>query len=238
MKKTFRHALTDSSFPIGAEIVATRGVPQSVTHLPDFARELLSDERINYVSLTDNPGGNPMLPSDWMARQLADFAPNIIIHLACKDLNRAGIESQLWRYATERFDNILAVTGDLPVDGYPTLSCGVFDIDSVALLAMITAMNGGLPVLNRRRQTELLPPTNFFAGGVVNPFKSKENELVPQYAKLLKKIRAGAQWIISQIGYDRRKFADVQTFLKQNNAAVPFIGNVFVLTKTFAAMFN
>ena len=238
MKKTFRRALTDSSFPVGAEIVTTRGVLSTRTHLPALARELLADQRINYVSITDNPGGNPMLPPDWLATQLVDFAPNIVIHLACKDINRAGLESQLWRYAAEGFENILALTGDLPVDGYPSVSSRVFDIDSVSLLHMISAMNAGLPILNRKRQTEQLPTTNFFAGAVVNPFKSKENELIPQYGKLLKKIRAGAHWVIPQLGYDMRKFADVKTFLEQNNAAVPLIGNVYVLTKSAVALFH
>jgi len=238
MKKAFRHALTDSSFPIGAEIVTTRGIPQPATHLPTLARELLTDNRINYVSITDNPGGNPMQPPDWLARQLADFAPNLIIHLACKDLNRAGLESQLWRYATEGFENILALSGDLPVEGYPTLSSGVFDIDSVSLLGMIAAMNSGLPVLDRRRKPMQLPQTDFFAGCAVTPFKSMENELVPQYAKLLKKIGAGAQWVVTQLGYDMRRFADLQTFLKQNNVTIPVIGNVYVLTKPIASLFN
>ena len=238
MKKTFCQALAESSFPIGVEIVTTRGIASSKAHLPSLARELLSDERINYVSITDNPGGNPMLPPDWLARQLADFAANVVIHLACKDFNRAGLESQLWRYAAEGFENILALTGDLPVDGYPSLSSGVFDLDSVSLLEMMTAMNGGLPVLNRKRQIEQLPPTNFFAGCAVNPFKSNENELIPQYAKLLKKIRAGARWLITQVGYDMRKFADVQKFLEQNDAAALLFGNVYVLTKTVATLFH
>jgi len=238
MKESFRHALTaGSSFLIGAEIVHTRGVPSAI-NLPTLARDLLTDQRIHYISLTDNPGGHPMLPPDWLARQFAEFAPNIILHLSCKDLNRSGLESQLWRYAAEGFENILALSGDLPADGYPTLGSRVFDIDSVALLNMMTAMNGGLPVLNRKRTIERLPPTNFFAGAVVNPFKSKENELMPQYAKLLKKIRAGARWIIPQIGYDMRKFADVRTFLEHHRGTVPLIGNTFVLTKTTATIFH
>jgi methylenetetrahydrofolate reductase (NADPH) len=238
MKKTLRQALADSTFPIGAEVTTTRGILPSTASLPALARELLSDDRVHYISVTDNPGGHPMMPPDWLAGHLHDFAPNIVIHLTCKDLNRAGLEAKLWQYAAEGLENILALTGDLPVDGYPTLSGSVFDIDSVLLLALITAMNGGLPVLNRKRKIEQLPPTNFFAGAVVNPFKSRENELIPQYAKLLKKIRAGAKWIIPQLGYDMRKFADLQAFLQQNNAVVPLFGNVFVLTKTIASLLH
>jgi len=179
-----------------------------------------------------------MLPPDWLARQTAEFAPNIILHLSCKDLNRSGLETQLWRYAAEGFENILALSGDLPTNGYPTLSGRVFDIDSVSLLDMMTAMNGGLPVLNRKCTLEHLLATNFFPGAVVNPFKSKENELMPQYAKLLKKIGAGARWIIPQVGYDMRKFADVQAFLKHHQVSVPLIGNTYVLTKGIANVFH
>ncbi|MDR2707003.1 MAG: methylenetetrahydrofolate reductase, partial [Planctomycetaceae bacterium] len=106
-----------------------------------------------------------------------------MLHLACKDYNRAGLESNLWRYASEGFNNILVLSGDLPVTGYPKLAAGVFDLDSVGLLDMITSMNHGLPVLSRRGVTERLTPTVFFPGCVVNPFKQNENELIPQYYK-------------------------------------------------------
>lgn len=238
MKPAFRQALQERSFPIGAEIVTVRGIPPQTANPLSLARDLLTDRRVNYISVTDSPGGNPMLPPDYPARQLAEYAPNIIIHLSCKDLNRSGLESQLWRYAAEGFENILALTGDLPADGYPSLSSGVFDIDSVSLLEMMSAMNSGLPVRNRKQERERLLPTGFHAGCAVNPFKSKENELIPQYAKLLKKIRAGAKWIIPQLGYDMRRFADIQAFLESNRISVPLLGNVFVLSKTLVRMFH
>ncbi|MDR0870409.1 MAG: methylenetetrahydrofolate reductase C-terminal domain-containing protein [Planctomycetaceae bacterium] len=237
MSKTFQQALQDGLFPVGTEIVAPRGVqcPAQSASLK-LAKELLSDERVNYVSITDNPGGNPMLPPDWLAGQLADYAPNVIVHLACKDFNRAGLESQLWRYASEGFENVLVLTGDLPADGFPSQSGSVFDYDSVNLLSMMTAMNAGLPVKNRRGQPETLPRVNFFAGCAVNPFKYSENEFVPQLAKLLKKVKAGAKWVIPQLGYDMQRFKEVKLFLEQQGFNVPFIGNAFVLTKGIAKL--
>ncbi|MDR0704325.1 MAG: methylenetetrahydrofolate reductase C-terminal domain-containing protein [Planctomycetaceae bacterium] len=244
MKSTFYEKLRESllpdrPFPVGAEIVTTRGIPVRGNYSPvDLARELLSEERTDWISVTDNPGGNPMLPADWLAGQLSEFVPNIILHLACKDYNRAGLESNLWRYAAEGFNNILVLSGDLPVTGYPKLSSGVFDLDSVGLLDMITSMNRGLPILSRRGVTETLTPTNFFAGCVVNPFKQNENELIPQYYKLVRKIRAGAAWVLPQLGYDMRKFYEIRQILRLQNLDIPVIGNAYILTKTVATMFN
>ena len=83
-----------------------------------FARALLADPRIGWISITDNPGGGPMLPPDWLAGQLAGRGSQVVVHLTCKDANRNGLEAAAWRYASEGFSNILAITGDYPTGGF------------------------------------------------------------------------------------------------------------------------
>jgi len=99
-------------------------------------------------------------------------------------------------------------------------------------------MNEGLQVPGRRGATETLPPTNFFIGCCVSPFKRYERELVPQYFKLVRKIAAGAHWVIPQLGYDMRKFHEIKLMLDSRGLDVPVIGNVYVLTRFVAKMFN
>jgi 5,10-methylenetetrahydrofolate reductase len=70
------------------------------------------DKRIGWVSATDNPDGNPMLPADWLVGKLSEFAPNLVLYLTCKDYNRAGLESNLWRYAADGFNNVLVLSGE------------------------------------------------------------------------------------------------------------------------------
>ena len=111
-----------------------------------LARGLLDDPRIGWISITDNPGGGPMLPPDWLAGKFAGRSANIVIHLTCKDLNRSGLEAAAWRYASEGFQNILALTGDYPTAGFRGLPEPVFDLDSVGLIALLRAMNEGLEV--------------------------------------------------------------------------------------------
>ena len=160
------------------------------------------------------------------------------LHLTCKDMNRNGLESAAWRYASEGFENILAITGDYPTGGFGSRAEPVFDLDSVGLITLLRSMNEGLSVLGRGGKPETLPKTNFFIGCVVSPFKRHERELMPQYFKLVRKIAAGAQWVIPQLGYDMRKFHEVKLLLDARGINVPVIGNVYLLTKGVAKLFN
>ena len=169
---------------------------------------------------------------------MADRRERIVLHLTCKDLNRNGLEAAAWRYAAEGFQNILAITGDYPTGGFGGRAEPVFDLDSVALITLLRSMNEGLQVPGRAGKLETLPKTNFFIGCAVSPFKRHERELMPQYFKLVRKIACGAQWVIPQLGYDMRKFHEVKLFLEVRGIDVPVIGNVYLLTKGVAKLFN
>ncbi len=232
--------LAGNRFCYGAEVVTTRGiVPPGAPHHPvELSRALLQDPRIGWVSVTDNPGGVPVLPPDWLAGALAPWRSRVVLHLACKDMNRNGLEAAAWRYAAEGFDNILALTGDYPVTGFGGTAEPVFDLDSAGLIALLRSMNDGLRIPGRRGGFETLPKTGFFIGCVVSPFKQHERDLLPQYFKLLRKIRAGARWVIPQLGYDMRKFHEVKLFLAARGVDVPIVGNAFVLNRTLAEAFR
>jgi len=126
----------------------------------------------------------------------------VIIHLACKDWNRNALESRGWKLASEGFDNVLCLSGDYPLAGYGGTAAPVFDIDSVGLLKLYTDLNAGLHIA---RNGQRLERTDFFLGCVVTNHKLHEREVVPQYQKLAKKARAGARFVINQIGYNARK---------------------------------
>lgn len=237
---SFREMLSGDRFYYGAEVVTTRGysAPESSDPLRNLASDLLCDPRIGWISITDNPGGAPMLPPDWLAGQFPDRRAQVVLHLTCKDMNRNGLEAAAWRYAAEGFDNILAITGDYPTAGFGGLADPVFDLDSVGLISLLRSMNEGLRVPGRRGNLETLPKTGFFLGCVVSPFKRHERELMPQYFKLVRKIHVGAQWVIPQLGYDMRKFHEVQLMLRSRGLSVPVVGNVYVLNRAVARLFH
>lgn len=92
------------------------------------------------------------------------------------------------------------------------------------------------PLVLWRERT--LSPTDFFAGTAVSPFKQQEAELMGQYYKLKKKIEAGAKYIITQVGYDARKYHELLQWLKVNGYNIPVLANIYILPFGSARTFN
>jgi methylenetetrahydrofolate reductase (NADPH) len=240
--QTLREKLFETSrFLVGTELVSVRGsmAESSAIKARTFANELAASPDVDWISITDNAGGNPQLAPLALGRPILYAGKEVVIHLTCKDLNRNGLESEAWMLNSEGFHNILAMTGDYPVAGNDGLAKPVFDIDSVGLISMLNKMNQGLDPKNGQGQTERLAKTNFLIGAVTTNFKLREGELMPQYFKLEKKVECGAQFIINQIGFDSRKISELRLYLDGHGMkATPLIGNVYVLSPRVAKIFN
>ena len=239
-RKRLRDLMSGGGFRCGVELVTTRGLPVQDQPYPaeELGKALAGDARIGWLSITDNAGGKPMLPAGWLAGMLADRKVELVLHLTCKDLNRNALESLAWRYAAEGFHNVLALTGDYPAGGFHGAGKPVFDLDSVSLIALLDAMNHGLPVAEAKHGGGRSPCTDFFIGCTVSPFKRHERELMPQYFKLARKLHSGGRWVIPQLGYDMRKFHEIGLFMQWAEVQAPLVGNVFVLNRASAAHFH
>jgi len=133
--------------------------------------------------------------------------------------------------------NLLVMTGDYPTNGYKGRPKPVFDLDPVHILDMIADMNKGLES-RESKGTANHQPSDFFAGAVVSPFKDTEAELLVQYYKLKKKINNGAKFIVTQLGFDARKFHEVLQFIRNYNSHIPVIGNIYILPFGTGKMMN
>jgi methylenetetrahydrofolate reductase (NADPH) len=230
---TLREALRQGEFAITCEFVPGRGKEgANVEAALAFARDVsASGLVIHAVSLTDNPGGNPAIMPDALAPAIRDFGLDALVHFSCRDLNRNAMESRLMALARAEIHNILVVTGDYPASGFEGHAASVFDLDAVQAVKYTKAMNAGLEIPGMKKGTTVrLPATDFFVGVAVSPFKLTEAELMPQFFKLERKIAAGADFIVTQLGYDMRKFLEVKRYLAARDLRVPLIGNVYVLS--------
>jgi len=222
-----------SEFLIGVELVSVRGsmAEQSAQRARTFADQLVELPSIDWISITDNAGGNPQMAPQALAKPILYAGKEVVIHLTCKDLNRNGLESAAWQLSSEGFHNVLAMTGDYPVSGNGGTAKPVFDLDSVGLISLLDKMNRGFD--------ERHVKTQFCIGAVVNNYKRKEGELVPQFLKLQKKVECGASFIINQVGYHARKAHELRLYMDHHAMTdVPLIGNVFMLSPRTARVFH
>jgi methylenetetrahydrofolate reductase (NADPH) len=149
------------------------------------------------------------------AARARGLTPNV--HVTCVGQDREALRKTLEDLHALGIENVFALTGDYPrpgKDGRP-LEPPVFDLDSVQLVHLIHELREG----GRR----------FHVAVAVSPFKYVEADCLWQYLKLEKKIAAGADCAITQVGWDAEKFRELKRYLDERGLATPLLGNVYVL---------
>ena len=236
----FRKALEAKEFVYPLELVPGRGARGKVLEeTMRMAEKAIQGGKIHALSITDNAGGHPALFPNVLGREICGMGMNPIIHFTCKDKNRNQTESILYALDRIGIQNLLVMTGDYPLYGFEGKAKPVYDLDSIQLLHLVKTMNEGKCIDGKAPGggTECLP-THFVKGCAVSPFKMDESEVLAQYFKLCKKVEAGADFIITQVGYDARKFDEVLRFMHQQGIQVPIIGNVYILNRPVARVMN
>ena len=190
----------------------------------ELARALAADQRVTAVTITDNAGGHVRLGPLTLGRAIQEMGSHVVVHLSCRDRSRASLETVAFGLASEGLTNVLALSGDYPREGYGGLSRPVFDIDSVGLLALLRHVSEDGP--------------RFTAGAAVNPFKSVERDLQPQLQKLAMKARAGADFAITQVGWDPRSWSELLRWCQQEGMKTPLIAGIYILRRGVARVFH
>ena len=184
------------------------------------------------ITVTQNPGGISNLePIDVLSRindlnLMGDL--DFIPHISCKDHNTDAIKGSLINYRQKNIQSVLAITGDKPVG-----SKGIFELESIGLLQLIERINHESYLKSKSGQFDNIK--QFFPGAAVSPFKYTEGSQMQQYYKMEKKIKSGAKFLITQVGWDWKKSAELFQYLKENNLDVPVLGDVFLLSTTTPA---
>ncbi len=232
MLKVFQHDITDpEKFVVTLELVPKRtSFGKSIDTILAIAQDAFDDGRISAVSITDNPGGNPSLGPDVLGYEIFKQGLDVIVHFTCRDINRIGMESRALQLARMGMKNILALTGDYSGKGFGGQGAPVFDFDSVILSSMLKKLSEKLITSG--------DPEEFFTGCAVSPFKTTEAECYAQYKKLDKKIEAGASFLITQLGYDVKKFHELIIYNKKKGRDVPIIGSIYLLSPRSARAMN
>ncbi len=179
------------------------------------------------VALPQNPGGvaniEPASVIHTLERARLLDGLDVVPHITCKDANSDAITSALNGFKQAGVTSLLALTGDKPV-----AAKGVFELESVGLLRLIRKMNHEAYL--KAQPNALADVHQFVPGAAVSPFKYSEPTQLQQYYKMEKKVRSGAAFLITQVGWDWRKSLELFTYLKERQIDVPVIGNVYLLS--------
>ena len=194
---------------------------QNHPDLMAFVAQALRDARIRTFHLSDRPALEPVISSLRLAGDILDAGGEPIVSLALDVYDRNTVLDKLQEYYQLGVRHFLFVSGNYPTEASKMRQKPLFDIDSVQLL-MLLADLGAMKDIAK--------------GCVVSPFKTFESEQVWQYEKLRRKIDKGADFVVTQLGYDIRKFDELVRYCGMYDITVPLMASVFITGMKTAKM--
>jgi methionine synthase / methylenetetrahydrofolate reductase(NADPH) len=118
-----------------------------------------------------------------------------ITHIACRDRNMVGLQSELLGAEAMGVKNMLAVTGDPAQIGDYPYATSVYDIDSIGLIRALKSMNGGCDLMGNPVSGGDHDCTHFMISCAANPVS---DDMERELGRLERKIREGAEVIFTQ----------------------------------------
>lgn len=182
-------------------VTAELGPPQSADGESIRRKAALLRGVCDAVNITDNQTAIVRLSSIAAGAIVVQEGLEPIIQMTCRDRNRLAIQSDLLGAYAMGMRNLLCLSGDHQTFGNHPGAKNVFDIDSIQLVQMVTAMRdervfqSGEPFKG--------PEPRFFVGAAAAPFADPV-DFRPY--RLAKKVKAGASFIQTQLVYDVAAF--------------------------------
>jgi len=212
--RLFQQLSENTTFPVCFNLLphfAAAG--QDNNTLIQQVKKAVADGRINAFLLSDRPVQMQDFSSLHLAEDILAAGGEPVVSLAMNLHDRNALLDKLQEYYQAGIRHFLFVSGDYPArtdnkQGHP-----VYDIDSVQMLMLLADINEMEDIVK---------------GCVVSPFKSFESEQVWQYEKLRRKIRVGADFVVTQLGYDMRKFDELVRFCNLYKVNAPLVANIFI----------
>lgn len=191
--------------------------------------QALQNAGVDALTLADNSLATPRISNVSMAtlaQQSFDVSP--LVHIACRDRNLINLQSHLMGLHTLGIRQILAITGDpTKVGDFPGAS-SVFDTVSFGLIKLCKKLNQGISYSGK----PLGQATSFSVGGAFNPNVLHLDKAV---RRLEKKIKAGADYVMTQPMYSTQQIKDV--YEETKHLDTPIFAGIMPLTSAQNAEF-
>jgi homocysteine S-methyltransferase len=216
----FWKKLKKKEFVVCVEIDPPKGL--SLDRIFEQVDKVMASGRVDAIDINSGAMARVGMDALIVAGALEARGVDTVPHLTTRDQNIIGLQAALlgaWTVGGVR--NVLAITGDPPsVGDYPETS-GVYEVDSVGLVKVLSRLNQGTDWAGKT----LGGATNFAIGVALNPVA---DDLDNEIARFHAKVEAGAHYAMTQPLFDPEHW---HAFLKKlgGKPAIPVMIGVWPL---------
>jgi methionine synthase / methylenetetrahydrofolate reductase(NADPH) len=181
--------LREGAFVVSVEIDPPRSI--RIERTIEAAR-LLGEAGVDAVNISDSAMARVRMGAMAVAFGIQhDLDLECLVHFTTRDRNLMAIESELLGAHALGVRNIIALTGDPPrVGDYPT-GTGVWDVDSIGLIEILTRLNRG----EDQAGSPIGQRAGFTIACALDPTAA---DAATEWDRLERKIEAGAHLIMTQ----------------------------------------
>jgi methionine synthase / methylenetetrahydrofolate reductase(NADPH) len=190
-------------FVVSVEIDPPKGV--SIDRIIEQVSRVVACGQVDAIDINSGTLARVGMDALVLAGALEAHGFETIPHITTRDANIIGLQAMLLgAWAVGGVRNILAITGDPPSLGDHPETSGVYEVDSIGLVKVLTRLNQGTDWAGK----SLGGATNFTIGVAVNPVAEDLDEELRRFEA---KIEAGAHFAMTQPIFDPDHW---HTFLK------------------------
>ena len=157
--------------------------------------EKMWETGIDAFSVTDMPLGKVRMAPWASAHFLLERNMDVLMHFTRTTRNMIRIQSDLLGSHALGIRNLLILSGDDPTHGDHPNTTRINDINIIDLIKLTKSLNNGKDLGGRK----INPSTDFYVGAVFNHRDSTD------IAKAKEKIKAGADFLVSQPVFDSKE---------------------------------
>jgi methionine synthase / methylenetetrahydrofolate reductase (NADH) len=197
-------------FALSVEIDPPKGI--ALDRLFEQVDRVMASGCVDAIDINSGTLARVGMDAMMVASALEARGVQTIPHLTTRDLNLIGLQAVLlgaWTVGGVR--NVLAITGDPPSLGDHPETSGVFEIDSIGLVRVITRLNQGTDWAGKT----LGGATNYAIGVALNPVADDPDYEIQRF---FAKVEAGAHFAMTQPLFDPVYW---EAFLKRMGGPLP-----------------
>ena len=208
-------------FVTSVEVDPPKGV--SIDRILDQVTRVMAHSEVDSIDINSGTLARVGMDAMVLAGALEAHGFETIPHVTTRDANIIGLQAMLLgAWAVGGVRNILAITGDPPSLGDHPETSGVYEVDSIGLVRVLSRLNQGTDWAGK----SLGGATNFTIGVAVNPVAENIDEELRRFEE---KVAAGAHFAMTQPIFDPEHW---RLFLKRlgGKSPIPIIVGLWPLT--------